>query len=165
MQAKSSPSKYILAYDADCGPCTRFAHVVNSFDKYKKIDFMSLTITDQEGLLDRIPVTIRFRSFLKSLVKLYGKHTVYSDGGPWYHEACDSLGLEHKLHSSFEKSIIERAMEYVKDRTEVFDDYYPCKREDFNLKHVYNWIRLLFVFIYNATTVSIKFTVNLFDWR
>ncbi|HET7391208.1 MAG TPA: DCC1-like thiol-disulfide oxidoreductase family protein [Nitrososphaeraceae archaeon] len=63
MQAKSSPSKYILAYDADCGPCTRFAHVVNIFDKYKKIDFMSLTIADQEGLLDRIPVTIRFRSF------------------------------------------------------------------------------------------------------
>jgi len=63
MQAKSPPSKYILAYDADCGPCTRFAHVVNSFDKYKKIDFMSLTIADQEGLLDRIPVTIRFRSF------------------------------------------------------------------------------------------------------
>ena len=63
MQAKSPPSKYILAYDADCGPCTRFAHVVNSFDKYKKIDSMSLTIADQEGLLDRIPVTIRFRSF------------------------------------------------------------------------------------------------------
>jgi putative transposase len=35
-------------------------------------------------------------------------HTVYSDGGPWYAEACDSLGLEHKLHSPFEKSIIER---------------------------------------------------------
>jgi putative transposase len=35
-------------------------------------------------------------------------HTVYSDGGTWYAEACDSLGLEHKLHSPFEKSIIER---------------------------------------------------------
>ena len=33
--------------------------------------------------------------FLKSLIKLYGKHTGYSDGGPWYAEACDSLGLEH----------------------------------------------------------------------
>jgi predicted DCC family thiol-disulfide oxidoreductase YuxK len=63
MQAKSSSSKYILAYDVDCGPCTRFAHIVNSLDKYEKIDFMSLTIADQEGLLDRIPVTLRFRSF------------------------------------------------------------------------------------------------------
>ena len=49
-------------------------------------------------------------SFLKSLVKLYGKHIVYSDGGgTWYPEACTSLGLTHILHSSFEKSIIERA--------------------------------------------------------
>jgi len=42
--------------------------------------------------------------FLKSLIKLYGKHRVYSNGGTWYPEACDSLGLEHKLHSPLEKS-------------------------------------------------------------
>ena len=57
-------------------------------------------------------------------MKLYGKHIVYSDdGGTWYPEACNSLGLIHILHSPFEKSIIERAMESVKDRTECFDDY------------------------------------------
>jgi putative transposase len=32
--------------------------------------------------------------FLRSLVRVYGKHTVYSDGGRWYHEACISLGLK-----------------------------------------------------------------------
>jgi predicted DCC family thiol-disulfide oxidoreductase YuxK len=63
MQAESPSSNYILAYDADCGPCTRFAHIVNSLDKYEKIDFMSLSIADQEGLLDKIPVTVRFGSF------------------------------------------------------------------------------------------------------
>ena len=46
-------------------------------------------------------------SFLKSLIKLYVKHIVYSDyggGGTWYPEACISLGLKHRLHSSsFEK--------------------------------------------------------------
>ena len=47
-------------------------------------------------------------SFLKSLVKLYGKHIVYSDGGAWYPEACYSLRLNHRLHTSFEKSIIKR---------------------------------------------------------
>ena len=47
-------------------------------------------------------------SFLKSLVKLYGKHIVYSDdGGSWYPEACNSPGLKHILHTPFEKSIIE----------------------------------------------------------
>jgi predicted DCC family thiol-disulfide oxidoreductase YuxK len=63
MQAKSSTSKYILAYDADCGPCTRFAHVVDILDKYEKIDFISLIIADQQGFLDRISATLRYRSF------------------------------------------------------------------------------------------------------
>jgi hypothetical protein len=67
-------------------------------------------------------------SFLKSLIKVYGRHAVYSDGGSWYPEACNSLRLKHILHTSFEKSVIERAMEYVKDRTEDFDDYYPCRK-------------------------------------
>jgi putative transposase len=49
-------------------------------------------------------------SFLKSLIKLYGKHIVYYDGETWYPEACNSLGLKHILHTPFEKSIIKRAI-------------------------------------------------------
>jgi transposase-like protein len=92
------------------------------------------------------------RIFLKSLVKLYGKHIVYSDDGSWYLEACNSLELKHILHTPFEKSIIERAMKSVKDRTECFDDYYhPCLRKgDCNLSHVYQWI-ILFVYLYNRS--------------
>jgi len=56
-------SKYILAYDADCGPCTRFKRIVDILDKYEKIDFISLTKADQEGLLDKIPVHQRYKSF------------------------------------------------------------------------------------------------------
>jgi len=33
-------------------------------------------------------------SLLRSLIKIYGKHTVYSDGGSWYPEACSYLGLK-----------------------------------------------------------------------
>jgi putative transposase len=90
-------------------------------------------------------------SFLKSLIKLYGKQIVYSDGGTWYPEACKSLELKHILHTPFEKSIIERAIEYVKDRTEAFDDYYPCRKSvvvDCNIVHVYRWISL-FIFLHN----------------
>ena len=32
-------------------------------------------------------------SFINSLIKTYGKHTVYSDGGSWYPEACTPLLL------------------------------------------------------------------------
>jgi putative transposase len=99
-------------------------------------------------------------SFLRSLVRLYGKHTVYSDGGTWYPEACISIGLKHRLHSSYQKSIIERAIEYFKDRTEAFDDYYPCMRSGLlcNLLHVYKWLSL-FVFMHNNIVRSnIKFS-------
>lgn len=95
-------------------------------------------------------------SFLKSLVHLYGRHTVYSDGGTWYPEACHSLGLEHRLHTPYEKSIVERTVQYFKDRTEHFDDYYPCMKQECDLSHVYNWIGL-FVFMHNARRAHIKF--------
>jgi putative transposase len=44
-------------------------------------------------------------------------------------------------------------MQYFKDRTESFDDYYPCiqqKENECNLLHVYNWIQF-FVSMYNNT--------------
>ena len=41
--------------------------------------------------------------FIRSLVGNYGKHTVYTDGGTWYLEACNVLKLKHYLHSPFQK--------------------------------------------------------------
>ena len=95
--------------------------------------------------------------FIRSLVEKYGKHIVYTDGGTWYDEACNIIGLKHYLHSPLEKSLIERVVQYFKDRTECFDDYYPCnsKRRDCNNGHVYNWIEL-FVSMYNNTIVTKK---------
>ena len=55
-------------------------------------------------------------SFLRLLIKIYGKHIVYSDGGTWYPEACISLGLEHRLHSPYEKSIVERTNDRISKR-------------------------------------------------
>ena len=47
--------------------------------------------------------------FIKSLVEKYGSHTVYTDGGTWwYPQACICLHLKHQIHSSLEKSLIER---------------------------------------------------------
>jgi putative transposase len=90
--------------------------------------------------------------FIRSLIEKYGKHIVYTDGGTWYPEACNVLGLKHYLHSSLEKSLIERVMQYFKDRIESFDDYYPCMQKDeCNLLHVHNWIQF-FVTMYNDTT-------------
>ena len=41
-----------------------------------------------------------------------------------------------------EKSLIERKMQYIKDRTENFDNYFPCRVKSCKLKHVLNWLQL-----------------------
>jgi len=80
--------------------------------------------------------------FIQDLVKIYGKHPVSTDGGTWYPMACQFLKLDHHIHSSLEKSLIERKMQYIKDRTESFDDYFPCRVEHYKLSHVRNWLNL-----------------------
>ena len=71
-------------------------------------------------------------------------------------KACNIIGLKHYLHSSLEKSLMERVNQYFKDRIESFDDYYPCMQNDCNLFHVYNWIQF-FVSMYNDTTFENNF--------
>ena len=91
-------------------------------------------------------------NFIRSLVSKYNRHTVHTEGGKWYPQACNFLHLKHRLHSPLEKSMIEQVMQYFKDRRECFDDYYPCinQKNNCDLQHVYNWIRL-FIYLYNTT--------------
>src|SRR3954452_17261618 len=56
--------------------------------------------------------------FLSDIVNEYDQHPVSTDGGTWYPQACKFLKLKHHLHSTLEKSLIERTMQYIKDRTE-----------------------------------------------
>jgi putative transposase len=80
--------------------------------------------------------------FISGLAKVHGKHPVSTDGGTWYPQACRYLKLRHHIHSSWEKSLIERTIQYVKDRTECFDDYFPCRLRNCKLEHVKNWMNL-----------------------
>ena len=95
--------------------------------------------------------------FIHELSTNYGKRSVSTDGGTWYPQACKLLKLEHHMHSKFEKSIIERTIQYIKDRTECFDDYFPCRKYNCKLEHVMNWLNL-FVYMYNKMIV--ESTVN-----
>ena len=76
--------------------------------------------------------------FLQELIRKYGKQSISTDGDTWYPEACRFLELEYHLHSSHEKNIIERTIQYIKDRTECFDDYFPCRKYGCKLEHVIN---------------------------
>ncbi len=80
--------------------------------------------------------------FIHELSATYGKQSVSTDGGTWYPQACKFLKLEHHLHSTFEKSIIERTIQYIKDRTESFDHCFPCSKNKCRLEHVMRWMNL-----------------------
>ena len=56
-------TNYLLAYDSDCGPCTKFKRLVDFLDAYHAIDFVSLTDANERGLLDSIPKSRRSKSF------------------------------------------------------------------------------------------------------
>jgi len=93
--------------------------------------------------------------FLSDVVHNYGIHPVSTDGGTWYPMACRFLKLRHHIHSSLEKSLIERTMQYIKDRTENFDDYFPCRLKKCKLKHLQNWLNL-FVDYHNNELKMLK---------
>ncbi len=91
--------------------------------------------------------------FLSDIVDEHGKHLVSADGGTWYPQACKFLNLNHHIHSPFEKSIIERTMQYIKNGTEGFDDYFPCKKNKCKLYPVKQWLKL-FGYRYNKEILS-----------
>ncbi|MEM3040638.1 MAG: hypothetical protein QXG97_01260 [Nitrososphaerota archaeon] len=41
---------------------------------------------------------------------------------------------------------MERAIQTLKDRTECFDDHYPCRRKNCILDHVWRWLSLFQLF-------------------
>ena len=91
--------------------------------------------------------------FLSNLVKDYGRHPLSTDGGTWYPQACKFLKLEHHTHSPCEKGIMERTVQYIKDRTESLDDYFPCRKKNCKLKHVQQWLNL-FANYYNREVIT-----------
>jgi putative transposase len=93
--------------------------------------------------------------FLDDLVKIHRKHCISTDGGAWYPQACRFLNLKHHLHFTLEKSPIERTVQYIKDRTECFDDHFPCRKNDCKLKHVRNWLNL-FVDYHKKEIINLK---------
>ncbi len=90
---------------------------------------------------------------LSMIVDKYRRHQVSSDDSAWYPQACKFLKLKHHLHSSFEKNIIERTMNYIIYRTESFDDYFPCIRNKYKLKPVKQWLKL-FVYQHDKEIIS-----------
>ena len=62
------------------------------------------------------------------------------------------IGLKHYLHSSIEKSLMERVNQYFKDRIESFDNYYQCiQKETMNVTYFRYKIEYNSLYMYNYT--------------
>lgn len=70
--------------------------------------------------------------FFQQLRNRYGRKPIFTDGAHWYKEACKWLRLEHQVYGIELKNLMERFIQHIKDRTECFDDHFPCRKPDCN---------------------------------
>jgi transposase-like protein len=82
--------------------------------------------------------------FLAKLRHRYGRKPLYTDGATHYPLAARWARLSHTVYGEGDalKAIMERYIQVIKDRTECFDDYFPCMEEDCDHAHIHNWLSL-----------------------
>jgi transposase-like protein len=66
--------------------------------------------------------------FFKQLTARYCRKPIFTDGAYWYNTTCRWLRLPHKIYRPELKNMMERFIQQIKDRTECFDDHFPCKK-------------------------------------
>jgi putative transposase len=86
--------------------------------------------------------------FFKQLLNRYGNKPIFTDGAQWYNDACRWLRLDHRVYGTELKNIMERFIQHIKDRTECFDDYFPCRKENCDRQHVWNWLKLFVLYLH-----------------
>jgi putative transposase len=87
--------------------------------------------------------------FFKQLRNRYGRKPILTDGASWYNDACKWLRLPHQVYGTELKNLMERFIQQIKDRTECFDDHFPCrKKENCDRQHVWNWLKLFLLYLH-----------------
>ncbi|MFP3263799.1 MAG: hypothetical protein RXQ62_05135, partial [Nitrososphaeria archaeon] len=82
--------------------------------------------------------------FIRRLVRRYGGVPIYTDGAGWCAGACRWAGAERAVYDRPPRNLMERMIQYIKDRTEAFDDLFPVggrmpsSRRTFERMH--NWL-------------------------
>lgn len=86
--------------------------------------------------------------FFQQLRKRYGRKPVYTDAAQWYNDACRWLRMPHYVYGTEWKNLMERFIQHIKDRTECFDDHFPCRKEGCDRRHVWNWLKLFLLYVH-----------------
>jgi transposase-like protein len=82
---------------------------------------------------------------------------IYTDGAHWYNNACKWLRLKHILYEVPLKNIMESFIQQIKDRTECFDDHFPCNKEECTRKPT----QLLLMQFLASTTLESQLQLSL----
>jgi len=92
--------------------------------------------------------------FLRRLVKQSGRHPIYTgqDHTTLRHAGASASPADP---SSKTHALMERAVQYLKDRTERFDDHFLCRRLECILIHVQNRLQ---VFTIHQQPEYLRFT-------
>lgn len=75
--------------------------------------------------------------YIRSCEKIW-RTPCFNRWNTWYSRACRFLRLHHhhRIQSPYEKSIIERTVQYIKDKTEGFDDLFHVEKSKYRLLHI-----------------------------
>lgn len=46
------------------------------------------------------------------------------------------------------KNMMERFIQHIKDRTECFDDHFPCRKPDCDMQYIRNWLKLFVLYVH-----------------
>jgi putative transposase len=95
--------------------------------------------------------------FPKQLRTKYERKPISTDGALWYSDACKWLRLKHIVYKIEMKNLMERFIQQVKDRTECFDDHFPCRIRYYDRQHIMNWFKMYILYLHLETN-RIKFT-------
>jgi transposase-like protein len=61
----------------------------------------------------------------RGAMRKYGGVPIYTDDAGWCADACGWAGAEQVVYDRPLRNLMERMVQYLKDRTEAFDDPFP----------------------------------------
>jgi hypothetical protein len=94
---------------------------------------------------------------------LVWKKVAYTDGARWYGDACRWPRMPHYVYGKQWKKMIDRFIPLVKDRTEYFDDHFPCRRAGCDRRHVWNWLQLFLLNVHGDGQDEV-YDVPIYGW-